>query len=100
METAVLLIRSQSGMYHVDRPPGTISFTFMWSIPNMIPLPPSEVLGIWKSIKPFEFDTTFGAFWGLQVRSPEVKKRILDSAKIQTRAEGHAQHQILDETCP
>lgn len=25
-----------SGIYHVDRPPGTASFTFMWSYPNMV----------------------------------------------------------------
>ncbi|KAF2096675.1 hypothetical protein NA57DRAFT_43090 [Rhizodiscina lignyota] len=94
------LVTMPSGLYHIDRPPGTISFTFMWSIPNMIPLPPSEIMGIWKSIKPFEFDTTFGAFFGVEVRSSEVKKRILDSMKIQTRAEGHAQAEILEESYP
>jgi hypothetical protein len=25
-----------SGMYHIDRPPNTASFTFMWSYPNMV----------------------------------------------------------------
>ena len=25
-----------SGVYHQDRPPGTASFTFMWSYPNMV----------------------------------------------------------------
>ena len=25
-----------SGVYHVDREPGTTSFSFMWSIPNMV----------------------------------------------------------------
>ena len=25
-----------SGVYHVDRPPNTASFTFMWSYPNMV----------------------------------------------------------------
>lgn len=25
-----------SGVYHVDRPPSTASFTFMWSYPNMV----------------------------------------------------------------
>lgn len=28
-----------SGIYHVDRPPGTASFTFMWSYPNMVSVP-------------------------------------------------------------
>ena len=27
-----------SGVYHVDRPPNTASFTFMWSYPNMVSL--------------------------------------------------------------
>ena len=57
-------------------------------------------MGIWKSIKPFEFDSTFGAFFGVQVRSSEVKKRILDSMKIQIRAEGHGQHEFLNEAYP
>jgi glyoxylase-like metal-dependent hydrolase (beta-lactamase superfamily II) len=25
-----------SGGYHVDRPPNTVSFTFMWSYPNFV----------------------------------------------------------------
>jgi glyoxylase-like metal-dependent hydrolase (beta-lactamase superfamily II) len=29
-----------SGIYHTDRPPGTASFTFMWSYPNMVSQPP------------------------------------------------------------
>lgn len=29
-----------SGIYHVDRPVGTASFTFMWSYPNMVCLVP------------------------------------------------------------
>jgi glyoxylase-like metal-dependent hydrolase (beta-lactamase superfamily II) len=31
---SIMIVRS--GVYHVDRPPNTISFTFMWSYPNMV----------------------------------------------------------------
>jgi hypothetical protein len=32
-----LLTITQSGFYHKDRLPGTTSYSFMWSYPNMIP---------------------------------------------------------------
>ncbi|KAG9784890.1 hypothetical protein KCU88_g2669, partial [Aureobasidium melanogenum] len=38
----------------------TISYQFLWSIPNMIPLPPDTVLQIWKALKPFDFKATYG----------------------------------------
>jgi hypothetical protein len=92
------LVTVPSGLYHIDRPKGTSSFSFMWSIPNMIPLSPDEIAGIWKSIKPFEFDVTHGAFWGADVRHKDVKKRILDSMQIQVRREGYAEHALLEES--
>lgn len=70
----------------------------MWSIPNMIPLPSDEILKIWKAIKPFEFDTTHGAFNGMDVRDKDLKARMLESMKIQVKGEGYAKHEILDET--
>ncbi len=88
----------QSGLYHVDRLPGTISFTFMWSIPNMIPLPPSEIQNIWRALKPWAFHETFGAFKGLEIRHKDVMKRVLESMKIQIKAEGHAEHDLLNES--
>lgn len=37
-----------SGMYHVDRLPNTVSFTFMWSYPNMVaPSPNPNSLRVW-----------------------------------------------------
>lgn len=72
----------------------------MWSIPNMIPLPPSEIHKIWKALKPFEFDTTFGAFNGLNVRDKDVKGRVLESMKIQVKGMGYQRHALLDETWP
>jgi len=38
----------------------TISYQFLWSIPNFIPLPPDEVLKIWRALRPFEFKATYG----------------------------------------
>jgi glyoxylase-like metal-dependent hydrolase (beta-lactamase superfamily II) len=37
------LVTTPSAYYHIDRPAGTTSYAFMWSIPNMIPLPPGEM---------------------------------------------------------
>ena len=38
----------------------TISYQFLWSIPNFIPLAPDEVLKIWRALKPFDFKATYG----------------------------------------
>lgn len=62
----------------------------------MIPLPPDEILKIWKAIEPFHFDTTHGAFVGMDVRDQDVKKRVLESMQIQTRGEGWKVHEILE----
>ena len=63
----------------------------------MIPLPPNEILKIWRAIEPYEFDTTHGAFAGMDVRDGDLKKRMLQSMQIQTRGEGWERHEILDE---
>ena len=64
----------------------------------MIPLPPSDILKIWRAIEPYDFDTTHGAFVGTDVRDQNLKKRMLESMKIQTRGEGWEWHEILDQT--
>ncbi|PYI30726.1 putative metallo-beta-lactamase domain protein [Aspergillus indologenus CBS 114.80] len=87
-----------SGIYHVDRLPGTASFTFLWSYPNMIPLPPDEVLKIWKAIEHTDFDSTYGAFVGMHTHG-DSKKRVLESAKIFVRAMGYLDHAIHKEVC-
>ncbi|RAH87076.1 hypothetical protein BO86DRAFT_352329 [Aspergillus japonicus CBS 114.51] len=87
-----------SGIYHVDRLPGTASFTFLWSYPNMIPLPPDEVLKIWKAIEHTDFDSTYGAFVGMHTHG-DSKKRVLESAKIFVRAMGYLDHAIYKEVC-
>lgn len=45
----------------------------------MIPLPPLDILKIWQAIKLFQFDTTQGAFVGMDVRDKDLKKRMLES---------------------
>lgn len=87
----------QSGLYHKNRPPGTTSYSFMWSIPNMIPLNPDAIHQIWRAISPFEFETTHGLFVGWDVRGEDVKARVLESMKIQIRAQGFEKHALLDE---
>jgi glyoxylase-like metal-dependent hydrolase (beta-lactamase superfamily II) len=37
---------------------------FMYSYPNLIPLPPSKVQAIAQALEPYEFDTIYGAWWG------------------------------------
>jgi hypothetical protein len=37
--------------------------SFMYSYPNLIPLPSSKVQGIADALAPFEFDTIYGAWW-------------------------------------
>lgn len=84
------LVTTPSALYHVNRRPGTNSYVFMWSIPNMIPLPPSEIYKIWQALRKHEFESTHGAFVGTDVRDGDgrVKARVLESMKIQARAEG------------
>jgi len=37
---------------------------FMYSYPNVIPLPASKVLALGNALAPFTFDTIYGAWWG------------------------------------
>ncbi|KAH0609193.1 uncharacterized protein H6S33_001421 [Morchella sextelata] len=80
------IVTVPSALYHVDRLPGTATYSFMWSIPNMIPLPPSKIMKIIKRLEGYQYKSTFGAFNGLDVRtsaeSGSVMKRMVDSAKI------------------
>ena len=70
----------------------------MWSIPNLIPLPPNEIFKMWQALKPFDFESTHGAFAGLDVRDKNVKARVLESMKIQVRNEGWDDVAILKES--
>ncbi|EEH41698.1 metallo-beta-lactamase family protein [Paracoccidioides lutzii Pb01] len=85
-----------SGVYHVDRLPGTTSFSFMWSYPNFIPLPPNDVYAIWKSLAHLDFEDTHSAFWGRDTIG-QSKKRLLESAQIYIKAAGYVDHAIHQE---
>ena len=73
------------------------SYAFMWSIPNMIPLAPDSMQKMWEAVKRFEFTATHGLFPGWDINGPDVKGRVLESMKIQTRSQGFAEAAILDE---
>jgi len=94
------LTASQSALYHVDRLPGTTSFAFMWAVPNMIPLPPAELHKMWRALRPYDFESTHGAFVGQEVRDAKVKGRVLESMKIQTEAMGWGEHVLMKEAWP
>ncbi|KAH7086680.1 hypothetical protein FB567DRAFT_496128 [Paraphoma chrysanthemicola] len=87
-----------SGFYHKNRLPGTVSYSFQWSYPNLIPLPPAKIHGIWNAIKPYEFDTTYGAFPGQNVTRPDLKKQVLESMKIFCKVGGHETAAVYNES--
>jgi hypothetical protein len=90
---------SQSGIYHVNRSTGTTSYSFMWSYPNMIPLNPDDIKGIWDAIKTFPFTRTFGGFMGQDVRGTvDLRGRVLESMKIFVKRAGHGDHALINES--
>lgn len=62
--------------------------TFMWSYPNFIPLPPKDIVQIWKSVQQFEFDDILGAWPGKYIYG-DARQKVLKSAKNFVRMEGH-----------
>jgi hypothetical protein len=87
------------------RPDGMNSFSFMWSIPNMIPLSADEVVGMWEVLKRHDFTSTHGAFVGQELvdggngSKKGVKQRVLESMQIQVRRMGWKDHVFLKEKC-
>ncbi|ETS82022.1 hypothetical protein PFICI_07024 [Pestalotiopsis fici W106-1] len=82
------------------RPPGLNSYSFMWSIPNMIPLAPDEIERMWSVLKKHGYISTHGAFVGMDIigkDTAEMRKRILDSMHIQIRYMGYGNHTLLAE---
>lgn len=72
----------------------------MWSYPNMIPLAPDKIHGIWKALKPFDFTESYGGFMGQNNKRPDLKKQLLESMKIFVRTAGHTEGSagVLRET--
>jgi hypothetical protein len=44
--------------------PDRAHVSFMWSYPNLVPLPESEIRRLAATLEPFAFDRIFGAWWG------------------------------------
>ena len=61
--------------------------SFMYSYPNLIPLPASEIQRIVAALEPFEFDRIYGAWWG-RVVAEEGKGVVKRSAERYLRAIG------------
>jgi hypothetical protein len=61
------------------------SVTFMWSYPNMLPLPASEVERMVATLDEWEFDRIWGAWWGRVIRSG-AKDVVRESAERYVRA--------------
>ncbi len=55
------------------------SVTFMWSYPNMLPLPALEVERIVAVLEPWEFDRIWGAWWERAIRA-DAKAVLRESA--------------------
>jgi hypothetical protein len=59
--------------------------SFMYSYPNLIPLPAESVRGIVRSLEPYPFETIYGAWWGRIVRG-DGKGIVKRSAERYVRA--------------
>lgn len=78
---------------------GHTSYSFMWSIPNNIPLSPDEILKIWRALKGFEIEATY-AFASVKSRQEDrttIPERILESAKVVVKRMGYHDHEVLSE---
>ncbi len=62
---------------------------FMWSYPNLVPLPESEVRRIGASVEPFEYEAIYGAWWGrvIPADGPEVVRRSVERYGAALRGE-------------
>jgi glyoxylase-like metal-dependent hydrolase (beta-lactamase superfamily II) len=77
------------------RTPGTTSYVFMYSYPNMLPLPPNTLLSMWNVLKTIDFDSSYAPFPSRDVRDTNLKARVLESMQIQARNAGHTEHEIF-----
>lgn len=87
--------------FQLSTAPFFCSLTLFLHVDNptlVIPLPPAKIHGIWKSLRPFDFDSTYGGFAGQNVSRPDLKAQVLESMKIFLRRGGHESAAIYDET--
>jgi hypothetical protein len=82
------------------RPDNMNTYSFMWSIPNMIPLAPDELQRMWSILKKYHFRSSHGPFLSTDIMKDELemKQRVLDSMQIQIKHMGHNNHAFLKET--
>jgi len=58
---------------------------FMWSYPNLVPLPDAEVQRMAAAVEPLAFDAIYGAWWGTVIPA-DAKAVVRRSAERHTRA--------------
>jgi glyoxylase-like metal-dependent hydrolase (beta-lactamase superfamily II) len=59
--------------------------SFMWSYPNLIPLPPREIERIRAVVEELEFDRVYGGWWD-RVMADGAREKVLRSAERYLRA--------------
>lgn len=64
-------------------------FTFAYSFPNNIPLPPRDVERIWIQMRNFEWTATFGGWSGRHILL-DSRAALLRSARYYIEKEGHS----------
>jgi hypothetical protein len=62
---------------------------FMWSYPNLVPLPDAEVQRIAAAVEPFEYDAIYGAWWDaiIPADGPAIVRRSADRYSRALRGE-------------
>jgi glyoxylase-like metal-dependent hydrolase (beta-lactamase superfamily II) len=64
--------------------------SFMYSFPNLIPLPPAAIVHIVEAVVPYSFDRIYGGWWG-KIVTTEAMNALVRSARRYVRAiEGKA----------
>ena len=64
--------------------------SFMYSYPNLIPLPAAEVERMAGALEPFAFETIQGAWWGTTVPRDAQGRRAALRRALRPRAGGRA----------
>ncbi|KDQ06584.1 hypothetical protein BOTBODRAFT_39495 [Botryobasidium botryosum FD-172 SS1] len=67
--------------------PDRRTVTFLWSYPNMLPLPPQEVTKVWSALRPLQFEDAYSSWPGVQLNG-EARKKVLDGARRFIQLEG------------
>lgn len=80
-----------------SRPKDTNSYSFMWSIPNMIPLSADEIARMWGILKKYDFKSTHGLILGQDIEDVDIKNRVLESVQIQLKMMGVKESPVFSE---